>query len=140
GYGHVYAQHVLARGKLDPAWPPRGRALFTELKRQGTPAIVTDGAGGLVAVWEELPTPYRFEGMRRSLVAQHVGKDGGLDPAWPATGLPLGTTSDPIGPAVLSDGAGGAVVAFTKRVPGDGICVIHVPANGRAGSAAPAPR
>ncbi|MBI1799059.1 MAG: hypothetical protein HYR73_05180, partial [Candidatus Eisenbacteria bacterium] len=42
----IYAQHVLASGAVDPAWPADGRALCTAANSQQYPTIITDGAGG----------------------------------------------------------------------------------------------
>src|SRR5947208_9826454 len=42
----IYAQHVLASGSLDPAWPVNGLAVCTAAGNQLTPAIVSDDAGG----------------------------------------------------------------------------------------------
>src|SRR5438093_1552083 len=42
----IYAQHVLASGAVDGAWPANGRALCTAASFQQYPTIVTDGAGG----------------------------------------------------------------------------------------------
>src|SRR5205814_7892338 len=51
GVVDLFAQHVLASGALDPAWPTGGRALLTDPStlpgpsgRQVFPVIVSDGA------------------------------------------------------------------------------------------------
>src|SRR5207245_1671589 len=47
----IYAQHVLASGAVDGAWPVNGRALCTATNGQYSPTIVTDGAGGAIVTW-----------------------------------------------------------------------------------------
>ena len=47
----IYAQHVLASGQVDPAWPADGRALCTAANNQYRPIIIADGAGGAIVAW-----------------------------------------------------------------------------------------
>jgi hypothetical protein len=107
----IYAQHVLASGAVDGAWPADGRALCTAPSNQASPAIVSDGAGGAIVTW------YDFRGGAFSdIYAQHVLASGAVDGAWPADGRALSTVgSDQQSPAIISDGSGGAVVAWQDR-------------------------
>ena len=106
GSSDIYAEHVLASGEMDPAWPLNGSALCTAAGDQVTPKIAPDGAGGAIVVWED------FRGTDDDIYAQHVLSTGAVDPAWPADGLPVSTTAEnQTQPAVVSDGAGGAFVA-----------------------------
>ena len=41
----IYAQHVLASGAVDGAWPAGGRALCTAVSHQQIPTVVPDGLG-----------------------------------------------------------------------------------------------
>jgi hypothetical protein len=47
----VYAQHVLASGVADPAWPVDGRAVCTASNGQEDPQLLSDGAGGAIVGW-----------------------------------------------------------------------------------------
>ncbi len=104
----VYAQHVLAGGAVDPAWPANGRALCTATKNQILPRIVGDGAGGAIVTWQDLRNGSDYD-----VYAQHVRAAGTLDPAWPTDGRALCTAGgDQDAPVIASDGAGGAIVAW----------------------------
>ena len=103
---HIYAQHVLVSGVVDPAWPVDGLSLNNSAGAQTSPVIVSDGAGGAIVAWSDSRSgthPY----------AQHVLAGGTLDPAWPAGGLSLSSaTGNQIGPVISSDGGCGAIVAW----------------------------
>src|SRR5438552_8122988 len=58
---NVFAQHVLASGDVDGAWPVNGRALLNDSLAladadggQIFPSIVPDGHGGAVIAWQRL--------------------------------------------------------------------------------------
>ncbi|MBI5709007.1 MAG: hypothetical protein HZC42_01710, partial [Candidatus Eisenbacteria bacterium] len=72
----IYAQHVLASGAVDPAWPANGRALCTAANNQYYPTIVADGAGGAIVTWYDLRS-----GTNWDIYAQHVLASGAVDPA-----------------------------------------------------------
>jgi hypothetical protein len=144
----IFAQHVLASGVVDPAWPANGRAVCTAPGPQGAQKIVSDGAGGAIVVWMDgrssnVDNPDIF--------AQHVLASGIVDPAWPVNGaqLSIATTAQAF-PECVSDGSGGAIVAweefsagpsevdlFAQHVTSAGIVDPAWPVNGRALSQAP---
>ena len=98
--------HVLASGVLDPAWPVGGVRLPPML---GSATPVSDGAGGLVLVYED----YQRDAVRPDIGAHRVYAHGVLDSAWPATGRPLCTDpAEQYLPAAVTDGAGGAIAAW----------------------------
>lgn len=103
----VYAQHVLATGVVDGAWPVDGRALCTATSFQQNPTIVSDGAGGAIVAWGDLRDLYS------DIYAQHVLASGALDGTWPVNGRAVSTavTSQSV-PCIVSDGDGGAVIAW----------------------------
>ena len=104
----VYAQHVLASGAVDGAWPLDGRALCSAGNDQVVPTIVGDGAGGAIVTWPDFRGPNSWD-----TYAQHVFASGAVDPAWPADGRALSTASGIQGnPTIVADGAGGAIVAW----------------------------
>jgi hypothetical protein len=95
-------------------WPAFGRAISAAPKTQEHPAVATDGAGGAIVVWQDLRDP------KVNVFAQHVLSNGDLDPRWPVDGRALlgdpaalaGADGGQTAPAALSDGAGGAIVAW----------------------------
>jgi hypothetical protein len=131
-YG-VYAQHVLASGMVDPAWPAEGRALSTAAGGS-SPAIVSDQAGGVVVTW------FDYRGGDADIYAQHVPASGAVDPVWPADGRALcSAAGDQLDPTIISDGAGGAIVTWydTRSGTGADIYAQRVQANGELGGDSP---
>ena len=136
----IYAQHVLAAGAADPAWPPNGRGLCTAGAEQNQPALVADGAGGAIATWQD------FRGGTSSdIYAQHVQASGGVDVTWPTDGRALCVaTGGQQRPTLVGDGSGGAIVAwqdqrggsnsdvYAQRVLSSGVVHPGWPADGRA--------
>ncbi len=130
----IYAQHVLATGALDPAWPATGTALCLATGNQVSPRMVPDGTGGAIVTWHDL------EDIQADLYAQHVTASGVVDPAWPADGRAISTAGlRQISPTIVADGAGGAVLAWEDGRNGTGefgdsdIYAQGVKANGQLG-------
>jgi flagellar hook capping protein FlgD len=110
----IFAQHVLASGVLDPAWPVNGLALSAVRGDQDNPAIASDGAGGAIVTWTDGRSG--FTGV--DVFAQHVLNSGVADPAWPVNGVALSTAPDlQSSPQIVSDGSGGAIVTWTDFRP-----------------------
>jgi hypothetical protein len=122
----IYAQHVFASGVVDPMWPTDGRALCTASGAQAYPQIVSDGAGGAIVTWQDQRS------MIYDIYAQHVLAYGAVDMLWPANGRALCTaTGEQLTPRICSDGAGGAIVAWTDIRSGtDDVYAQHVQASG----------
>jgi hypothetical protein len=111
----IFAQHVLASGLVDPAWPANGTAVVTAPKAQISPALVGDGGGGIIVTWNDL----RSGNPGIDMFAQHVLASGAVDPAWPADGLALSAApGSQVGQSVVSDGGNGAYVAWTDTRDG----------------------
>jgi hypothetical protein len=128
------------------AWPALGRALSTAVKNQEIPQVATDGAGGAIVVWQDFRSP------RVNIFARRVLASGELDPSWPIDGRALLADSTALAaafdgqqfPVIVSDGAGGAIVAwqdgrlaggtdiFAQHVLTSGVVDPAWPANGRA--------
>jgi len=120
----IYAQHILGSGAVDPAWPARGSAVCTAPNNQTWPGIVPDGGGGAIVAW------YDTRG-GSSIYAQHVLVSGAVDPAWPANGRALCTApNDNRFTSIVSDGAGGAIVAWSDYGSDAHIFAQHVLASG----------
>ena len=97
----VYAQRLSATGL--PAWRANGTPVYLQRIGQRNPAIVADGAGGVLAAWSEV-----VDGVHQ-IRAQHRGADG--QPLGPVQVL-CGVDSHKTGPFAVSDGAGGIIVAW----------------------------
>ena len=136
----IYAQHVLASGVVDPAWPLNGVALCTALNSQTTPAIESDGAGGALVTWADQRLISNID-----IYVQHVLANGTVDPVWPANGQALCTAANnPDTPKIVSDGSGGAIVTwednrsatnydiYAQHVLASGVVAPTWPLNGQA--------
>ena len=135
---NIYAQHVLASGLVDPAWPADGRALCMAQGHQRLCEIVSDGDRGAIVVWDDARVEEGpFEPSHRSY-AQHVLASGEVDPAWPADGREvLPKANDHIAPWIVSDGSAGVIVVGGYPNT-DQLRVQHVLASGELDSLWPA--
>src|SRR5262245_12220531 len=130
---HIFAHHVLASGVVDPAWPVNGRAISAAGFLESQPLAVPDGAGGAVVTWQALD-------VHLNMFAQHITAAGVVDPRWPARGRALSVTPrEQTGAEIVSDGAGGAIVAwedssdvFAQHVLASGVLDPTYPDTGRA--------
>jgi hypothetical protein len=87
----IYAQHVNAFGDIVVGWPVNGVPLCTALGNQVYPEVVTDGAGGAIADWDD------YRGPDVDIFAQRVSWDG-------AVGARVTTDVDfPAPPAMMLD-------------------------------------
>src|SRR5262249_54451350 len=95
---HVYAQHVLVSGAIDPSWPQDGLALCTQ--PSDSPTIVGDGSGGAIVTWSD-----GRNSLNADIYAQHILPSGAVDPAWPIDGQALCTNpKHQFFPLLVSDG------------------------------------
>ncbi|MFI5372185.1 MAG: FlgD immunoglobulin-like domain containing protein [Candidatus Eisenbacteria bacterium] len=136
GNGDIYAQHVLASGIVDPAWPVDGRAICVLPSDQTNVVICPDAGGSAILAWSD-----NRSGSSYDIYAQHVLSSGVLDPAWPANGRAICTVAqDQTNPVIVSDGAGGAIMAWTDNRPvsASDIYAGHVLASGVVDPAWPA--
>ena len=119
--GAIYVQRVNAAGV--PQWTPDGVALSTSGSR---PAIASDGAGGAIVTWG-------------GTSAQRVNASG--VPQWTPNGVALSTAASSKvavtidsdragGGAIVSDGAGGAIVTWEDYRSGSDIYAQRVDAAG----------
>ena len=115
GSTDIYAQHVLASGQVDPAWPLNGASVCSAANYQFTPQLTPDGAGGAIVTWADNRSG------NSDTYAQHVLASGAVDPAWPSNGRALCVDgSDQTSPVLVSDGAGGAIIAWLDPRSGSG--------------------
>jgi hypothetical protein len=105
GYDDIFAQRVLAGGQV--AWVENGVAVCAALDDQRDVEMVPDGSGGAILVWSD----ERNNPPDRDIYAQRIDADG--NPLWVADGVPICTTAASQSlPNLVSDGAGGAIVAW----------------------------
>jgi hypothetical protein len=97
----IYAQRLDAGGNA--LWTADGVALTTSVNEQGSPVIVSDLAGGAIVAWVELNSS------ALDVHAQRVDVAGAVQ--WGASAVAL-TDSGGVSPAIVSDGGGGAIVAW----------------------------
>jgi hypothetical protein len=138
----LFAQHVLASGVVDPAWPANGRALVAIEGQQSTQAIASDGAGGAFVTWQDTRPGVSVA----DVFAQHVLASGVVDPRWPSNGIAVGAAAGlQEFPVIVEDGAGGAIIAwddarsttsgfdvYAQHVLSSGVVDPAWPVNGRA--------
>ena len=90
-----------------------GIAVCTAPADQLAPVVVSDGAGGCIVAWHDLRPTVAAGGVT---FAQRVSATG--VPQWALNGVQLSTTGDPgepmgtAAPAIASDAAGGALLAY----------------------------
>jgi hypothetical protein len=101
----IYAQRITAAGV--PQWTADGVALCTNPSYQYSPTIASDGAGGAIVTWYDQRR--NFPGT--DIYAQRVSAAGA--PQWTADGVALCPAAEgQVYPRIVSDGAGGAIVAW----------------------------
>jgi hypothetical protein len=106
----LYAQRITGAGSI--SWAADGVALCTATGDQGIPALVADGSGGAVAAWDD-----GRAGRARRLRAADQQRG---TPQWTANGVVVCSASGTqTAPRLLSDGSGGAIVAWRDQRSGD---------------------
>ncbi|MBA7532249.1 hypothetical protein ES705_24475 [subsurface metagenome] len=99
----IYARRINSAGNVQ--WTADGEAICTASNNQRYPAIVSDGAGGAIITW------YDERDADVNIYAQRIDSAG--DVQWTANGKvicqAMGGQYDP---AILSDGAGGAIITW----------------------------
>ena len=104
GAPDLYAQRLSAAGTI--LWTTDGVAVCTAANEQYYPALVTDGASGAIVTWQD-----RRGGAGYDIYAQRISSTGLVQ--WTPDGVELCTSAnDQTLPAIVSDNAGGAIVAW----------------------------
>jgi predicted lipoprotein with Yx(FWY)xxD motif len=103
GVGHLLVQHVDSMGVA--LWAQEGVDVCTDTSNQQHLQITSDGAGGAIITWED------FRAGNWDMYVQRVNASGTV--LWMATGVPLCMAAgDQQYPAIVSDGAGGAIISW----------------------------
>jgi hypothetical protein len=101
----IYVQRVDASGVAQ--WPTGGVAVCTAVGHQYSPAIASDGNGGAIITWRD----GRGAGNDYDIYAQRVDASGAIQ--WAPGGLAICAAAGLQGDqAIVSDGAGGAVITW----------------------------
>lgn len=102
GVRYIAAQHVTSSGTT--LMVTNGARICQTPDPQYTPALASDGTGGMIAVWND----YRFN-LFNDIYGTRLNSDGVV--TWISTGAPICTaTQGQFFPRVVPDGAGGAIV------------------------------
>ena len=107
----LYAQRISASGV--PLWNANGVAISTATGDQSIPMLISDGAGGAIIVWQDTRGGANYD-----VYAQRVSAAG--VPQWTANGVAVSTASgDQSSPILVSDAAGGAIIAWLDSRAGN---------------------
>ena len=106
----IYAQRINSGGGA--AWTSDGVAVCVAADQQSNPVVVSDGVSGAIIAWAD-----RRSGTNRDIYARRVTSAGALQ--WTADGnLVCTAASEQDSPAMTSDDAGGAIIAWTDARDG----------------------
>ncbi len=111
GYAYLYAQRISSSGALQ--WTGKGVQVDTTAASiQSTPALASDGDGGVVLVWRRLSDKGNME-----VYAQRINAGGAVQ--WQKNGVPIDMTvtdlgQDKFNPVIISDGAEGAIISWAS--------------------------
>jgi len=118
GVADVFAQRVRFDGTV--AWAAEGIPVNDLTGAQQHPVLTTDGAGGAIIAWED---------PRGAVYGQRLDSDGNA--AWAEDGAMLGDSpGSVIAPRIVSDGFGGAVVAWSNSGANANVYAQRVDASG----------
>ena len=110
GQGDIYLQRFDGSGAVAAGWPADGIAVCAAAGHQGGPLLAADGAGGTLVAWTD------HRGADDDLYGTHVDGAGNPRPGWAVDGNPLCTAAgDQRKPAMVADGAGGALLVWQDR-------------------------
>ena len=113
--GDIYAQRILADGKVCPEWPRDGVPVCVATGRQDMPVILSDGNNGAILGWRDFRTGP--EGANADVYAEHVTATGRV--AWGSgSGIPIAALAGSQWyPLAVSDGNAGAFFLWEDRRP-----------------------
>ncbi|NOT32753.1 MAG: T9SS type A sorting domain-containing protein [Candidatus Eisenbacteria bacterium] len=97
----IYAQGVDAGGLR--LWTTNGVVLCNAANDQTSAAIVADGSGGAIVAWDDLRSSEK-------IYAQRISSAGSVQ--WTPNGVGMTNSAGETIPSIVSDGAGGAIVAW----------------------------
>lgn len=105
----IYAQKLDSLGNL--LWTANGVAIVVKPSKQKDVKIISDGAGGAIAVWEDSLSGYW------DIYAQRISSSG--NKLWATNGVPVCTASlNQKNPRLVTDGANGAYIVWQDKRSG----------------------
>ena len=104
-YPNIYAQRIDSKGSVK--WTKNGVAVCNAKGHSAQlPQIISDGKGGAIISWED--------DRNGGIYAQRLGADRpDGHPLWQANGVSVWNVSSASEPAMVSDGAGGAIITWS---------------------------
>jgi hypothetical protein len=106
----IVAQRINAAGYT--LWQTNGKPISVASGEQEFPQICSDGAGGAIIVWQDFRNNVDWD-----VYAQRVNSVGVV--LWESDGVPISTTTNSQEhPVIVSDGAGGAIIAWQDNRSG----------------------
>jgi hypothetical protein len=115
GTSGLRALRVATDGTTPAPWPPEGAALTAAPAAPKDLAAVSDGAGGLFAVWDDARSS---DG--KDIYATHARGDGTLDVDTPESGFRVcAATGSQLSPLLAATGSGSAIAVWTDYRDGD---------------------
>ncbi len=105
--GDIYAQHILADGRIDPNWEPNGIVVVTAVGPQINHTADEDGEGGMIIAWKDGRIVGNFD-----IWAQRISPNGQLRWGGGQGIVVCGYASNQESPKLCPDGAGGAFVCW----------------------------
>jgi hypothetical protein len=102
----IYAQKLDSSG--NPQWAINGVPIVVKANKQKNVKIISDGAGGAIAVWEDSLAGYW------DIYAQRISANGVV--MWTATGVPVCTEiMNQKNARLVTDGSGGAYIVWQDK-------------------------
>ena len=102
----IYAQKLDSLGNL--LWTTNGVAVVVKPSKQKDVKVISDGAGGAIAVWEDSLAGFW------DIYAQRISSSG--TKLWAANGVPVCTASlNQKNPRLVTDGANGAYIVWQDK-------------------------
>ena len=125
--GDIFITRVTGRGAVSGYFPAAGYPFANPPGAQLAPRAISDGQGGVIAVWTDLRDG------ESDLYASRMSGARLFPAGWSSYGVPVCTASGPqAGPVMVTDGAGGALFAwsdarsfdwdiYASRITADGV-------------------
>lgn len=102
---NIYTQRINSFGIVQ--WTSDGVTICDTIRNQTTPAIADDGSGGAIIVWRD----QRDVSLISDIFAQRIDASGVVQ--WTTNGIPICETPESqFSPTIISDGSGGAIIAW----------------------------
>jgi hypothetical protein len=106
-YAYLYAQRLNNLGQRQ--WPDSGVLVTYIPTSKFLRGVISDGAGGAIVCW-------RDQTVGSTIIVQRIGHQGNVQ--WSFPGVSVTPTGDYDNPLIVSDGSGGAIVAWEDSTQG----------------------